>query len=101
MSSAETLSKDFKSRLRLTTKTVGEDRIKKAKEDNKDVAILSTFLPDSLAEEKDKIFTCALESDCLLGDPTKMTPGTFLINYINDDYQFYIKATVYNKQRNF
>lgn len=82
MSSAETLSKDFKSRLRLTTKTVGEDRIKKAKEDNKDIAILSTFLPPSMAEEKDKIFSCALETDCLLGDPTSMEPGILILNII-------------------
>ncbi|XP_015835489.1 four and a half LIM domains protein 2 isoform X6 [Tribolium castaneum] len=73
---AGTLSDQFKSRLNLQTKTVGEERIKKAKERNEDVAILSMELPG----EK-KAFKCCLDQDCLLGDPTSLPLGTKKMEY--------------------
>lgn len=69
---AGTLSDQFKSRLNLQTKTVGDDRIKRAKERNEDVAILSMELPG----EK-KPFRCALDQECLLGDPEGLPLGAF------------------------
>lgn len=67
------------------TKKVGEDRIKKAQDNNEDIAVLSTFLPDSLADAetqaKTAAFVCALGPKCTLGDPKKTTPGTH--HYIN------------------
>ncbi|KAJ9583530.1 hypothetical protein L9F63_022124, partial [Diploptera punctata] len=65
------LAEKFETRLHLTTKTVGEDRIKKAKENNEDVAVLSTFLPSPEDGKKKNIFECALKEGCLLGDPKK------------------------------
>lgn len=76
--SADYLSSDFKNRLRLQTKTVGADRIRKAKENNEDVAILSMFLPGSAAKEENSRFRCALGSDCRLGDWRLATPGNRL-----------------------
>ncbi|PNF32660.1 Four and a half LIM domains protein 2 [Cryptotermes secundus] len=67
----DVLAEKFETRLHLTTKTVGEDRIKKAKENNEDVAVLSTFLPSPDDGKKKNIFECALKEDCLLGDPKK------------------------------
>lgn len=64
------LSDQFKSRLKLTTKTVGEDRIRRAKENNEDVAVLSTFMPGDKAP-----FKCSSGLDCLLGDTGVSTPG--------------------------
>lgn len=72
---ADYLSSRLKSRLHLTTKTVGEDRIKKAKENNEDVAVLSMFLPDSLGKSENSRFRCALGSHCKLGDHRLATPG--------------------------
>lgn len=69
------LSSELKSRLHLTTKTVGADRIKKAKENNEDVAILSMFLPGSSAKEENGRFRCALGVNCRLGDWRLATPG--------------------------
>ena len=69
---AGTLSDQFKTRLNLQTKTVGEERIRKAKERNEDVAILSMELPG----EK-KAFKCSLDKDCLMGDPTNLPLGAF------------------------
>lgn len=66
---ASVLSEQLK-RMNLQTKTVGEDRIKKAKERNEDVAILSMDLPG----EKKK-FRCSLEDRCLQGDPTSLPLG--------------------------
>ena len=59
----------------MTTKTVGEDRIKKAKENNEDVAVLSTFLPSPDDGKKKSDFECALKEGCLLGDPKKIIAG--------------------------
>lgn len=63
------LSDQFKTRLKLTTKTVGEDRIKKAKDNNEDIAVLSMFLP---GENK---FKCSRGVDCILGDMTASAAG--------------------------
>lgn len=70
---AGVLSDQFKSRLNLKTKTVGEERIKKAKERNEDVAILSMELPG----EK-KHFRCCRDDECLLGDPTSLPLGGYI-----------------------
>lgn len=69
---AGVLSDQFKTRLNLQTKTVGEDRIRKAKERNEDIAILSMELPG----EK-RVFNCSLGDDCLLGDPSNLPLGVF------------------------
>lgn len=70
-----TLSSEFSSRLNLRTKTVGADRIRKAKENNEDIAVLSMFLPGSAAVEENSRFRCALGIDCRLGDWRLATPG--------------------------
>lgn len=75
--SADVLSDDFKSRLHLTTKTVGQERIRRARENNEDVAILSMFLPNATAERENKKFCCAMKDLCLLGDPRKTVAGAF------------------------
>lgn len=69
------LSSEFSSRLNLRTKTVGEDRIRRAKENNEDIAVLSMFLPGSAAVEENSRFRCALGVDCRLGDWRLATPG--------------------------
>ncbi|XP_037978332.2 four and a half LIM domains protein 2 isoform X9 [Plutella xylostella] len=79
--SADVLSDDFKRRLHLTTKTVGQDRIRRARENNEDVAILSMFLPNATAERENKKFCCALRDDCMLGDPRKTIAGTKKMEY--------------------
>jgi hypothetical protein len=71
----DVLAEKFETRLHLTTKTVGEDRIKKAKENNEDVAVLSTFLPSPDDGKKKNVFECALKEECLLGDPKKAVAG--------------------------
>jgi hypothetical protein len=71
----DVLAEKFESRLHLTTKTVGEDRIKKAKENNEDVAVLSTFLPSPDDGKSKSAFECALKEGCLLGDPKKVVAG--------------------------
>jgi hypothetical protein len=71
----DVLAEKFESRLHLTTKTVGEDRIKKAKENNEDVAVLSTFLPTPDDGKSKSAFECALKEGCLLGDSKKMITG--------------------------
>lgn len=73
-----TLSSEFSSRLNLKTKTVGADRIRKAKENNEDIAVLSMFLPGSAAVDENNRFRCALGIDCRLGDWRLATPGIFL-----------------------
>lgn len=69
------LSSEFSSRLNLRTKTVGEDRIRRAKENNEDIAVLSMFLPGSAAVNENSRFRCALGVDCRLGDWRLATPG--------------------------
>lgn len=73
---AGVLSDQFK-RMNLQTKTVGEDRIKRAKERNEDVAILSMELPG----EK-KGFKCSLGELCLQGDPTSLPLGRLGCVYV-------------------
>lgn len=72
---ADILASEMKSRLHLTTKTVGAERIKRAKENNEDIAILSMFLPGTAAVEENSRFRCALGYDCRLGDYKLATPG--------------------------
>lgn len=72
---ADILSSDFKTRLNLKTKTVGADKIRRAKENNEDIAILSMFLPFASAEEENRRFRCSLGDECFLGDYKKATPG--------------------------
>lgn len=72
---ADILASDLKSRLHLRTKTIGGDRIKKAKDNNEDIAILSMFLPNATDAVENKKFRCSLEDDCFLGDCRKTTAG--------------------------
>ncbi|XP_037035755.1 four and a half LIM domains protein 2 isoform X11 [Bradysia coprophila] len=81
MSISNSLSSDMKSKLFLTTKTVGADRIKRAKDNNEDIAVLSSFLPGSAAKEENSRFRCALRYDCRMGDPTMAVPGTKKMEY--------------------
>lgn len=84
--SADVLSDDFKRRLHLTTKTVGQDRIRRARENNEDVAILSMFLPNATAERENKKFCCALRDNCMLGDPKKTIAGAlFVLLKVNNE----------------
>lgn len=74
--STEVLSDGFKTRLKLKTKTTGLDKIRKAKEENDDCAILSMFLPFASAEDENRRFRCALGPDeCLLGNWKLAQPG--------------------------
>lgn len=79
--SADVLSDDLKSRLHLNMKIVGQERIRRARDNNEDVAILSMFLPNSTAERENKKFCCALRDHCLLGDPRKTVAGLVLYCY--------------------
>lgn len=80
--SADVLSEDLKSRLHLTTKTVGQERIRRARENNEDVAILSMFLPNATAERENKKFCCALRDQCLLGDARKTIAGVYIFSLL-------------------
>lgn len=73
--SADILASDLKSRLHLRTKTVGAERIQRAKDNNEDVAILSMFLPGSVGEFENRRFRCAMMEECFLGDYRQATPG--------------------------
>lgn len=66
----DALSERLSSKLHLQTKTVGEERIRRAKEKDEDVAIFSMF-----PMEGDPKFRCCLGKDCQLGDPKKADPG--------------------------
>lgn len=72
---ADILASDMKNRLSLTTKTVGAARIRRARENNEDIAVLSMFLPGSAAKEENSRFRCDLGYDCRLGDSRLATPG--------------------------
>lgn len=61
----DVLSETFNSKMRLTTKTVGEDRIKRAKDNNEDIAVLSMFLPGEKTP-----FKCHMGSRCEIGENT-------------------------------
>lgn len=77
MSAADILSRDMK-RLQLRTKTVGGERIQRAKDNNEDVAILSMFLPGSLGEQESRNFRCNLRDYCMHGDPRLVIPGILI-----------------------
>ncbi|KAK9737916.1 hypothetical protein QE152_g10279 [Popillia japonica] len=62
---------DQMSGLKLQTKTVGEDRIRKAKERNEDIAVLSMERPG-----QENPFKCSAGEDCLMGDPTILPLGS-------------------------
>lgn len=76
--SADILANDLKSRLHLRTKTVGAERIQRAKDNNEDVAILSMFLPGSVGEAENRRFRCSMMEDCFLGDYRQATPGKLI-----------------------
>ena len=81
--SADILAGDLKSRLHLRTKTVGAERIQRAKDNNEDVAVLSMFLPGSVGEAENKRFRCSRGEECMHGDYRQTTPGTinFTLQY--------------------
>lgn len=81
--STDILANDLKSRLHLRTKTVGAERIQRAKDNNEDVAILSMFLPGSVGEQENKRFRCHRGEECILGDYRQATPGN-----MNKDAKF-------------
>ncbi|KAG8235236.1 hypothetical protein J437_LFUL010386 [Ladona fulva] len=57
----------------LVTKTVGEDRVKSAKEKKEDVAILSSVIP---GDESTRVgFRCALGDKCLQGNCREIAAG--------------------------
>ncbi|XP_047358647.1 four and a half LIM domains protein 2 isoform X13 [Vespa velutina] len=72
----DALSERLSSKLHLQTKTVGEERIRRAKENDEDVAVLSMF-----PMEGDTKFRCYLGKDCLLGDQKLAKPGTKKMEY--------------------
>lgn len=74
---ADILAREMSSKLRLQSKTIGADRIKKAKDNNEDVAVLSMFLPLASAKEENARFRCHMGLDCFLGDCTKTTAGCY------------------------
>lgn len=76
---ADILASEMSSRLRLQSKTIGADRIKKAKDNNEDVAVLSMFLPLASAKAENQRFRCHLGLDCFLGDCTNTTAGGYRI----------------------
>lgn len=75
----EALRERLSSKLHLTTKTVGEERIRRAKEKDEDVAIFSMF-----PMEGDPKFRCCLGKDCVLGEPRKAEPGE--VSLCSDKY---------------
>jgi hypothetical protein len=79
--SADILASDLKSRLHLRTKTVGAERIQRAKDNNEDVAILSMFLPGSVGEIENRRFRCHLGGECFLGDSRQATPGNSVYGF--------------------
>lgn len=70
---------DQMSGLKLQTKTVGEERIRKAKERNEDIAILSMELPG-----QGKPFKCSAGEDCLMGDPAVLALGRIYNFFLNN-----------------
>ncbi|CAH0387147.1 unnamed protein product [Bemisia tabaci] len=78
----DVLSSKFTTSLRITPdkiRLVGDDRIKKAQANNEDVAVLTSFLPEALADAatqaKNLLFECALKNECRLGNPKLVIPG--------------------------
>jgi hypothetical protein len=72
---ATDLANKIQTKLHITTKIVGGDRIQKAKDNNEDIAVLSDILPGK------NTFKCALNKDCLLGTPNSVVPGILLLYY--------------------
>lgn len=75
MTDVDVLSSRMKSRLHLQSKTIGAERIKKAKDNNEDIAVLSMFLPNASAVEENRNFYCSLGDYCRLGDPHATKAG--------------------------
>ena len=73
----EILATDLKNRLVLRTKTIGADKIRKAKDNNEEIAVLSMFLPGATAAKENQKFKCHLGMECRLGDYRDTTPGIF------------------------
>lgn len=67
----------MKSSLRLQTKTIGAERIRKAKENNEDIAVLSMFLPNHSSIEENANFYCSAGDYCRQGDPRNTKAGKF------------------------
>lgn len=67
----------MKSSLRLQTKTIGADRIRRAKENNEDIAVLSMFLPNHSSVEENANFHCSAGDYCRQGDPRNTKAGKF------------------------
>ena len=80
MAEIDVLSSRMKSRLHLQSKTIGADRIKKAKDSGEDIAVLSMFLPNASAQEENRKFYCALGDYCRSGDPRATKAGNELNN---------------------
>jgi len=63
----------------ITLKTSTPRRDPAAADDDEDVAVLSSFLPEYLMSpasvSKNKAFECAMKRDCRLGDPRATPPG--------------------------
>lgn len=78
----DALSERLSSKLHLQTKTVGDERIRRAKEKDEDVAIFSMFSMDG-----DPKFRCCLGKDCLVGDPKKADPGDDRDNRVRFKYE--------------
>lgn len=83
MTDVDVLSSRMKSRLHLQTKTIGAERIKKAKDNNEDIAVLSMFLPNASAVEENRNFYCQLGDYCRLGDPRATKAGNLAGVYVN------------------
>lgn len=82
MTDVDVLSARMKSRLHLQSKTIGADRIKKAKDNNEDIAVLSMFLPNASAVEENRSFYCSLGDYCRLGDPRATKAGKIVLNML-------------------
>ena len=78
MADIDVLSSRMKSRLHLQSKTIGADRIKKAKDSGEDIAVLSMFLPNASAQEENRKFYCSLGDYCRLGDPRATKAGNIV-----------------------
>lgn len=57
-----------------TTKTTGDDEIKKAHDRGEDVAVLSTALPFEPPSKSER-FYCSLRDQCYMGDWRKIYAG--------------------------
>lgn len=82
------LSDQFK-RMNLQTKTVGGDRIKRARERNEDVAILSMDLPGD-----NKSFKCCLGKDCLFGDAASLPLGVIIFYFAGNFKEDFFPVTI-------